>query len=147
MALFIGHNAEAFLPSWIARGERLLKFRELCWAAFFAPIAWFLYRKMYAWAALAVLAPAVSQMLFRSALVQTAMALVISIAGLGGRRLYLRHADALIREITSEASADEARSMIQRAGGTSPAGAWIGAVIMLAIFASGVTIKISFGVK
>lgn len=51
LALFAGPNAEKFLPVYDRAGAKSpFSLWTWCWPAFFAPFAWFLYRKLWVYA-------------------------------------------------------------------------------------------------
>ena len=56
LGLFVGPNVEKFVSVFGSTGVRRRR-RGTCWPGFFFPLAWFMYRKMYGWAALACALP------------------------------------------------------------------------------------------
>ena len=125
LALYFGPNRAELLalstsPLW-----------RFCWPGFLFPQAWFLYRKMYGWAALTTAAPTVA--IFAPSFAWTAWA--PSILGAFGLRIYFRAAGRAIAEIRADTSdEDEARARIARAGGVSRFGAVVGALYIFAMF-------------
>jgi hypothetical protein len=127
LALFIGPRARRFLdiPAPGLRG----RFAGICWTGLFLPTPWFLYRKMYGWAATVVLVPWIAGLILPVARIP--LLGVAAVLGGCGRPLYRHHARRLIAAIRRESATEaELRSRIGRAGGVSVAGAWIGAVIV-----------------
>jgi hypothetical protein len=137
LRLFVGPNVGRFEQSLQARGFRRLNWKEVCWPAFFAPIPWFLYRKMYACAAAAAVVPTIAQTAFKWPGLQSAVGVAVSLVALRGHMFYVSHARRVVGEIRRDvADESEARALIARAGGVSIAGAWIGAIIMIALVAA-----------
>lgn len=125
---FVGPNGDAFLNWGTSR------WKNRCWAGFFLPIPWFLYRKMYGCAALVVLLPTAIAMVTHWTPLLRATGFGIMTLGLQGRTLYRAHARRTIAVIRSIATDEaEAQTLIARAGGVSVPGAVIGAVITVAI--------------
>jgi hypothetical protein len=127
---FVGPNLRKFeVPAGGSRGRR---WRALsCWPGFFFPQAWFLYRKLYGWAALCCLLPIVATALnlgvFGRLLVASTSAM-----GLVGRGIYIAAARRTIARIRAASrDEDDAQQTIQRAGGVSIAGAVVGGLIVL----------------
>jgi hypothetical protein len=124
-ALFAGANAGAFAP---AGGTR--RWNNLCWPGFLAPAAWFLYRKMYGYAALAVLAPVIANVVHLPADSARWSNVAFSLLGAFGKPLYRFKARRMIAEIRAlSPDAASARETIAEAGGTSRAGAIFGAFL------------------
>jgi hypothetical protein len=132
--LFAERNADKFIPILEARRERIPSLFR-CWPGFFFPQAWFLYRKMYGWAAFVCVAPILAFNLVGpggARWVGYAMAFV----GLAGRRLYVASARGTIARIRAAHRDDaEARDLLRRAGGVSVSGALVGGLIVAATFA------------
>ncbi len=123
MALFAVRNPRAILAAYdaIAKGRGGW---PLCWPAVLAPQAWFLYRKMYLWAALVSAGP----LLLAYVPSLTWLNWGAAIVGAGGLRLYVGAARKTIARIHASAADEvDARALIARAGGVS----WIGAAIGL----------------
>lgn len=122
-ALFFGRTGER-LAREHAQGQW-----TFCWPGFLFPQAWFLYRKMYGWAALVTAGPFVLERLPGLG----GLAWGGSILGALGLKLYFRSAGRIVAAIRAD-SADEAeaRERIARAGGVSRFGAWVGALFTFA---------------
>ena len=125
LALYFGPNRTELSE---LRTSPLWRF---CWPGFLFPQAWFLYRKMYGWAALTTAAPTVA--FYAPSLAWTVWG--TSILGAFGLRLYFRVAERDVAAIRAEtADEDEARARIVRVGGVSRFGAAVGAVYIFALF-------------
>ena len=95
------------------------------------PQAWFLYRKLYGWAALCCLLPIVATAL-NLGLFGRVMVASTSAMGLAGRGIYIAAARRTIARIRAASrDEDDAQTTIQRAGGVSIAGAVVGGLIVL----------------
>lgn len=139
---FIGPNADRFLPAWHdmkdqATGRKRFVWRW-CWPAFVFGSAWFLYRRMYATAALLLFVP-IFLALFTS-IGSTGGSSLAAVLAVSGKTLYVGHAQRKTHKIKERAtSAEEAAAKIVRAGGVSIAGGIIGGLIwagsILLIFA------------
>jgi hypothetical protein len=128
-ALFAGANAQAFAP---VRGIR--RWSNVCWPGFLLPAAWFLYRKMYGYAALAVLTPVIANVVHLPGNFARWSNIAFSLLGAFGKPLYRNKARRMIAEIRAlSPDAASARETIAEAGGTSRAGAIFGA-FLIAIF-------------
>lgn len=136
LAVFIGPNAERFISVLGLAGARR-RGRWTCWPGFFFPIAWFMYRKMYGWAALACALPIFASVM-NFGLLKPALIGLPTVVGLAGRRVYVGGAlrtIARIRASQSGRSEDALRQTLARAGGVSVAGAIVGGAIVLCAFA------------
>ena len=123
-ALFAGANAGAFAAAWGVR-----RWRNVCWPGFLVPAAWFLYRKMYGYAALAVLTPVIANVVHLPGNFARWSNIAFSLLGAFGRPLYRTKARRMIAEIRAlSPDAASARQTIAEAGGTSRAGAIFGAL-------------------
>jgi hypothetical protein len=133
LRLFAGANGAAYAR--LAAAPRAGR-NAVCWPGFAFPAVWFLYRKMYGWAALVVLGPVVASLAHLPGALVQGVALGASLLGGFGNRLYLARARRMIAEIRA-AAADEAaaRETIARAGGASVAGGIVGALLICAFLA------------
>jgi hypothetical protein len=130
MALFFSRNHSRLMPLYDARaaGRRGSSF---CWPGFLAPQAWFLYRKMYLWAALVSAGPLLLAFVPQFSWLTWSTALI----GACGLRSYLAHAEATVARIRATTADEmEARALIVRAGGVSRVGAAIGLVFVFSAF-------------
>jgi hypothetical protein len=128
LRLFFGPNAEAFLAA-IERRKAGHWFVGPCWSGFFFPAAWFLYRKLYGWAAICCIVPILSTALNLGEFGRVLLG-APSFLGLLGPRLYVPAAQRSIAQIRAASqSEEEARATIGRAGGVSIAGAVVGALL------------------
>ena len=130
MAAFVKRNQARFMPIYdaLVSGRGVAPF---CWPGLLAPQAWFLYRKMYVWAALVSAGP-----LLLAYVPQLGwLAWGVSIIGAFGLRLYLAYARRTIARIRATV-ADEAevQALIVRAGGVSRVGAGIGLAFAFSAF-------------
>jgi hypothetical protein len=118
-------------------GERLAQFYEararlpFCWPGLLFPQAWFLYRKMYLWAALVSAGPLLLAYAPKLGVLEWATSLL----GAMGLRFYFLQAETTIARIRAAAQdEDEARALIAKAGGVSLTGACVGAGFIFAAF-------------
>jgi hypothetical protein len=136
LRLFAGVNAEVFVRASTAQETKSLGRNAICWPGFLFPAAWFLYRKMYGYAAITVVLPVLSGLVHAPEGVTSWIGFGLSLLGAFGKRLYLAKARKIIAEIRA-AAPDEAsaRETIALAGGVSVAGAVIGALLIAAFLA------------
>lgn len=129
---FIGPNADKFAPLFAPGGTRRRWRRAPFWPGFFFPLAWFMYRKMYGWAAFACALPIFVGLVNLGAFQRVLMS-APTLAGLAGRSLYAvqaRRTIARIRAGNPGRPEEEVRQLIASAGGVSNAGAIVGGAIM-----------------
>ena len=121
-------GATLTLPAPLVAGQGVA---PSCWPGLLAPQAWFLYRKMYLWAAVVSAGPLLLAYIPRLGWLNWGGALI----GAFGLRLYLAHARRTIARIR-EAAADEAevQALIVSAGGVSRIGAAIGLAFAFSAF-------------
>src|SRR3954454_17771784 len=120
LALYFQRNGERLARLYDARARM-----PFCWPGLLLPQAWFLYRKMYLWAALVSAGPLLLAYVPKLAFLHWGTSLI----GAWGLRVYVGGAAATIARIrASGAAEDEARALISRAGGVSRIGAFIGLV-------------------
>lgn len=134
---FMGENAEKFLRLRKDYGPRTLISFNI--AAFFAPLAWFFYRKMYIWGALLLLVPIVLVMVF-PALEQIPSAGFAGAIAVAANSAYLGFATGRVKKLRARAeneglSDDEFIELLESKGGVSVAGAVFGAMITLSLIA------------
>jgi hypothetical protein len=128
MALFVGHNRARLMALHRACLDGAL---PLCWPGLLAPQAWFLYRKMYLWAALVSAGPLLIAYAPRLAMFNWGT----SILGALGFKFYFAFARRTIARIRAEAKdEEEARALIARAGGVSRVGAALGLAFAFSAF-------------
>jgi hypothetical protein len=126
LALYFQDNCERLAQLYEARRRM-----PLCWPGLLFPQAWFLYRKMYLWAALVSAGPLLLGYVPQLTFLEWGTSLV----GALGLRLYFSQAEATIARIRAEAAdEDEARALIEKAGGVSRTGACVGAGFVFAAF-------------
>jgi len=139
----VGPRADAFLPRF-RRFEASGGAWELTWnwpCLFFGPL-WFLYRKMYAWAAALlftemVVMPAVASSPGLSILVSVAYKIAVPAAG---HWLYYRHVGKIVASSREAAATDAERADWRRArGGVS----WVGPVVVTVVGFLGVLWAVS----
>jgi hypothetical protein len=128
LRLFAGRNAQAFLDAY---GAGRTGWRGQCWAGFFFPQVWFLYRKLYGMAAFTVFWPIAWAFVHIPSSWGHGLSMVPSILGLQGRLLYVTKAKKVITQIRKGASSEEdAKTSIEAAGGVSIAGAVFGSLLL-----------------
>lgn len=134
--LFAGPNADIFMRTSHALEKGDHGRNAICWPGFLFPAAWFLYRKMYAYAAITILLPVVSGLFGVPGEVTRWLGFGFAFLGAFGRRLYVAKARRMIAEIRADAPDETwARETIARAGGTSRAGAVFGVLLIGAFLA------------
>lgn len=102
------------------------------WGAFFFSFVWLIYRKMYIYAAVYLIAVTAISYLTGSILVNLAAALIM---GGIGNKIYLYHAETTVGRISRLYSDPEAqRNRISQAGGTTFGGAFIASMFLTAAF-------------
>ncbi|HXT07197.1 MAG TPA: hypothetical protein VN715_09695 [Roseiarcus sp.] len=135
MALYVGRNGARLMARYDAAR---LGFWTFCWPGLIAPQAWFLYRKMYLWAALVSAGP----LLFAYVPGLAYLDWGASLIGALGLRFYFSAAEATIARIRADAAdEEEARALIARAGGVS----WTGAAVGLAFAFSAFVLSLKVG--
>lgn len=138
MTPFVGANFAVFVrPPDAARGAGRVV-GAICWPGLLFPTPWFLYRKMYGWAAITVFMPVLFSLVHLPipSDVMRWISFVSAALGAFGKPLYRAKARRTIRAIRA-AAPDEAsaRETIARAGGVSNAGAAFGLLLLIAFFA------------
>jgi hypothetical protein len=129
MAIFAGRDAAGILAVYDAQAAG--RAWPLCWPGLLFPLAWFLYRKMYLWAALVSAGP----LLLAYAPMLSWASWSAAAIGAAGMRLYIDFARRTIRGIRAQAAdAAEAEALLARAGGVSRIGAVVGVVFAFAQF-------------
>ena len=147
MALFVRRDLEKFLPIYdtLAAGRNAF---SVCWPGLVFPQAWFLYRKMYGWAAFACVTPLLVTSIHGIGGYWKILAYSPALAAISGRRLYVGAARRTIARIrAAEPDAAAAEEVIRRAGGVSIAGAVIGALFFIAAVSVGSRTGVYIGLK
>jgi hypothetical protein len=128
MALFVGRDRAGLMAKYEALAAGAWPF---CWPGLLAPQAWFLYRKMYLWAALVSAGPMLIAFFPGLAYLDWGT----SVIGALGLRFYFADAERTIRRIRAGAAdEEEARALIARAGGVSRVGAGLGLAFAFSAF-------------
>lgn len=129
MALFATRNPAGILRVYdgLAAGGGQW---PICWPGVLAPQAWFLYRRMYLWAALVSAGPLLLAYVPQLSWLNWSTSLV----GAAGLRLYVGGARRTIAGIRAGADDVIARALIARAGGVSRIGAAIGLLFAFSQF-------------
>ena len=135
---FVGpSNLDKFLGLFDAQRIGRRTFRP-CWPGVFIPQVWLMYRKLYVGAALAFALPIVLALFHATAAMQSFGGFCIWIAAGRGRYVYVGHARRTIARLRAEGGGDdEIRERLGRAGGVSPAGAWVGLAFTICALAAG----------
>ena len=125
LAVFIGKNAEKYLPkfrSFTAGGRD--SFRVTWnWPAFFFSFWWMLYRKMYLWALLA---------LFLGCVPFLGLVLMV-VFGISGNYLYFLHAKKRVAEVRSAPGTEvERAAALARAGGVNNVAVVLAPLLLIA---------------
>lgn len=134
---FMGENAEKFLRLRKDYGPRTYFSFNI--AAFFAPLAWLFYRKMYAFGAVLLLAPIVLVLVFPALAEIPSIGLAGAIAAVANSA-YLGFATKRVKKLKDQAmneglSDDEFINLLESKGGVSVAGAVFGVMITLSLVA------------
>ena len=134
LAIFIGRNTEKFLKLYDKTNGDLSKLAMgWTWPGFFVPFPWMLYRKLYLEAAVVIFVPIALTFIFPALADAGSVGLTIMVAVMG-KSYYLQRADRKIKAILDEGgTVEETEARIAQAGGVSPASAWIGGAIMVAL--------------
>jgi hypothetical protein len=130
---FIGPNADRYLDRFKKFGPSETPRFALTWnwpAFLYVPFLWFLYRKMYLYAALYAIGPMVSTYLtgdMSSGIVWSV------VAGATANYVYYRHCREHIAAIKQQAWNDHAqqRAAMKEEGGVQPYVIWVGVVLYL----------------
>ena len=122
IALFVGSNFEKYRYKFHELSQNDGKYKlQWHWPAFFVPLPWLIYRKLYVFAAVVFILQVVTPSL---------MSIVISLSmGALANYLYYKHITQRIGKITS--SADERRNEIMIEGGNNSMLVTIGATVLL----------------
>ena len=96
LRLFAGRNAQAFLDAY---GAGRTGWRGQCWAEFFLPQVWFLYRKLYGMAAFTVFWPIAWAFVHIPSSWGHGLSTGPRSSGLQGRSLYVTKAKKVITQI------------------------------------------------
>lgn len=136
---FLGPNADAYLPLWHASKRTTLQLGEAkatmhmryCWPAFFVPLPWLFYRKLWIWGALSVIAPIVIELVVGplSGTMSLAFAMLFF-----GKSLVIARGDTVIAAVGAmNLPPNAAHAKIGAAGGVSIVGAVLGSAIFVVL--------------
>jgi len=130
LKLFVGRNAEPFLTFYDQqRGGPPRIFSALCWPAFFAPLAWYMYRRMYLYAGLIVVLGIALGTLLEKLGSGGTIGISVALAGIA-KPVYLAFARRKIAKASALATDEVDRlTRIAKAGGVSVVGAVIGTLL------------------
>lgn len=133
LELFVGRRPRKFLRTF-DKAEEGRAALTLNWAAFFVPLPWLLYRKLYLEGAVFAIVPALVAFVYLPAS-QILSAFIGMLFFLFGHGYYVYKALNRIESIEAGGGTDAEKELeIQQSGGVSRAGAWIGAVIVVGMF-------------
>jgi hypothetical protein len=125
---FIGPNADRYLTTFRRfvhpTGPRFALTWH--WPAFiFEPFLWFLYRKMYVYAAIYAIGPAIAFYLTQDLSADVVWRIM---AGVSANYIYFWHIKEQVGKIKSQRALDEAgrRNMLSELGGVQPYVVWVG---------------------
>ncbi|AWH89324.1 DUF2628 domain-containing protein [Limnobaculum parvum] len=132
--IFVGNRYYSFFPY----GRDIPK--RWNWAAFFIGVFWFIYRKMYLYAAiylgLGLLLTGIQSMLGVSEIIANVISIGMGVgAGIWANRLYKQHMDKKIAETLAVAQKSEIIPALKASGGTNLVGALVALGILCAIIA------------
>lgn len=127
--LFIGPNPDKFIQA-AGVGVGGKQSWSWNWAAFFTGPVWFFYRKLYLTGACLLLIPVMLVVIFpKLANFNIGFG---GLMGMGANSLYVWHASRMISKIKKLGlSPEEFKDRLRKTGGTSPAGAVFGVLIIL----------------
>lgn len=131
---FVSRNRHKFEPTVEAMAAKSPDFNSMtigwCWPAFFVPVLWLAYRKMYAIAALAFFAPIVLGYLAGN---KSWLLLIVSVVfAMYAKSIYVSSAARRVRKIlATESNPTVAVLAVREAGGGSVAAVWIVLVLSL----------------
>lgn len=130
LKLFLGRNAEPFLALYDQQqGGRQSFFAMVCWPAFFAPIAWYMYRRMYLYACLIMVA-GIALGMFLEKLGGGGTVGISVVLAATAKPIYLIFARRKIEKAGGQATDEVDRlKRIAKAGGISVVGAIIGTIL------------------
>ena len=129
MQVFLGDNAEPFLTVWRRRREEGAEGFAMTWPAFFFCMPWLLYRKLWIWGGLAVLAPILAAPFVNPVLPAAAIGLFAMVRG---KALVCARGERVIARVRArDLPEPETEAAIAAAGGVSLPGLWFGITILL----------------
>lgn len=135
ICLFVGENIDAYRHKFRTLYDNDGKFKlQWHWPAFFIPVPWMIFRKMYLWAAAYTLIMAVSPLLL--------LIPVILLPGFVGNYLYYRQAVQKISKIQSHG--EQRRTDIIQAGGNNSILMTIGLSVLASLIMSFIMYKLIF---
>lgn len=132
---FCGKNAKKFLAvhDKVNSIENKNNVASWCWPAFLTGFAWFMYRKMYLYAAILFLAPIAFFLIFPD--MEFGAGAIAVVLGLMGKFMYLQWAERRISAIneTPGLTEEDRAEKIRNAGGVSVLGGILGGVLFAAV--------------
>jgi hypothetical protein len=138
--IFVGENYGYFQRKWLAMQARD-GYQSWNWAAFFFTPYWLLYRRLYAYFAIYLVAIAgligIEVLFTISDAVARAMHIALAaVAGMFGNYGYRMHMQRKLSAVAGSGSPEQVRAALARAGGTSAAGPSLLmiAMVVLALF-------------
>lgn len=132
--LFVGPNAEKFLRIYRAQKEKKHA-TSFNWVVLFASLPWFFYRKLYVVGACILLLPIILIVIFPNLSGVSTTGIAVALALLANS-LYVQIAQRRIKKVKAlNLPPAERDQRIRKAGGTSPAGAVFGALILVSMVA------------
>ena len=133
LELFVGRRPRKYMRTY-DKAEEGRPALTLNWAAFFVPLPWLLYRKLYLEGAVFAIVPALVAFVYLPAS-QILSAFIGMLFFLFGHGYYVFKALNRIEAIEAGSGSDaEKEQEIQHSGGVSRAGAWIGVVVVTGMF-------------
>jgi hypothetical protein len=127
---FVGRRPRKFLRTY-DKAEEGRAALILNWAAFFVPLPWLFYRKLYLEGAIFAVIPALAAFIYLPAS-QILSAFIGLLFFLFGHGYYVFKALNRIETIEAGSQSDAEKDLeIQQSGGVSRAGAWFGALIVI----------------
>ncbi|WP_373237764.1 DUF2628 domain-containing protein [Cohaesibacter celericrescens] len=133
LTFYMGENADSFLKHHKIVGKRMAFSFNL--AAFFAPLAWCFYRKLYAVGLMLLILPMVAVLIIPDISDFSSVTAVVAIA-VCANPIYLAFATKRVNELKKQANSQkELRELLITKGGTSTVGAIFGLLITISMLA------------
>lgn len=141
--IFVGSKYYSFFP----HGNDIPKGWN--WAAFFLGVLWFIYRKMYLYAAIYLgigfLLTAVESMMGVPEALMNVTSIGLGVAaGMMANRLYKQHMDKQIAEVLSQTRGKDVVPALKAKGGTNLTGALIVFALLVAIIALSMSAMVGY---
>ena len=132
---FVGPNAEKFVAIYRAQKAKKKKKLSFNWVVLLAALPWYLYRKLYLFGACIVLVPIALVVVFPD-FAEASLAGMAGALAVMSNSLYVQTAERRIAKLKSlNLPPAELVERVRKAGGTSPAGAVFGTLVVASMIA------------